>query len=785
MATENQAKKSPAQKAADSAVKAGNAAKAVGKAGAKAATGNYVGAAVELAKDKQIRTAIIGAFAFIILLVFGVFMMVGSAITGVIANLTSGVNDFIDAYNEAVEDRASLSGGNLMYLYSHGFYDVLEDAKENYVSTVIADCLDKQFGTNGADTSNTVLGGDSTNTSIDGADYDQTIHSIEYKDSLRETLNKRLTMIKNRVKERGNQLVTYGNLQYDLESIGLGIGEYLTAQFEDPILFNGIDLGNSSLLINSTAFELTDIQALKIYTAYCIQHDCSLEDVAFWDLMDYCGWYALEFEEMEVPSMAESLYSTSVSGAFTSDFCDGIESGDVISSTVYDLKAPHVPYWDGTFAPQWMYEEIAQIKANNELYDKLVEKGDTEALAGMTRYATDANGNIDFSRFASIRNHRSYGIIDKVYSSSTATLTVSRTEYHGADEAFEEALSKFFGAILDAWKGAYQEVSFSTEENNTVKRGVDNNHSFTVSNAIKGMPYYLVCGGDYQLQIPSEDGALTFTNLLASCHYTLQDGADEFAIILDEFTTLEDRSEPQAYELCLNLQVDYISQNIDLLLDDTIGLWPGHLDATEESDGKVYAAGHIGNENLLRYWTDIYTDENGVAHEIVFERLQGYQQESYKDMYRGLAKDLLGLFGNVDLPAMSESGWLIPVNYTRVASHYGNRLHPIYNEWRFHSGIDLAAPAGEPIFATRDGVVTTAAYNSSAGNFVAIDHRDGYESRYLHMTEYIVYPGQEVKAGDIIGYVGATGDATGPHLHFTILYEGNTVDPAPFLNIYE
>ena len=127
--------------------------------------------------------------------------------------------------------------------------------------------------------------------------------------------------------------------------------------------------------------------------------------------------------------------------------------------------------------------------------------------------------------------------------------------------------------------------------------------------------------------------------------------------------------------------------------------------------------------------------------------------------------------------------WLIPCTYTRFSSPFGYRIHPVYGDWRFHSGVDLAAPSGTPIIATRSGRVTVADYSWSGGYYVTINHLDGYESKYLHMTHYIVSPGDYVNAGQMIGYVGSTGTSTGPHLHFSIYYNGTAVNPANYINI--
>ena len=126
--------------------------------------------------------------------------------------------------------------------------------------------------------------------------------------------------------------------------------------------------------------------------------------------------------------------------------------------------------------------------------------------------------------------------------------------------------------------------------------------------------------------------------------------------------------------------------------------------------------------------------------------------------------------------------WLKPCSYSRVSSPYGWRIHPVYGDWRFHSGIDLSASSGTPIYATRSGVVSVATYSSSAGYYVTINHQDGFESKYLHMTHYIVGVGEYVTAGQVIGYVGSTGTSTGPHLHFTICYNGSSVNPSDYLD---
>ena len=153
-------------------------------------------------------------------------------------------------------------------------------------------------------------------------------------------------------------------------------------------------------------------------------------------------------------------------------------------------------------------------------------------------------------------------------------------------------------------------------------------------------------------------------------------------------------------------------------------------------------------------------------------QLQQQQKPSYSGGSAGTSNNVAGV------------DWLVPISYTAFTSAYGWRDHPVYGGQRFHHGVDLAAPSGTPIYATRSGVVNTASYEAGgAGNYVSIDHKDGYSSIYMHMTRYVVYAGQYVYAGQVIGYCGSTGASTGPHLHFGIYYNGSSVNPANYIKI--
>jgi murein DD-endopeptidase MepM/ murein hydrolase activator NlpD len=116
-----------------------------------------------------------------------------------------------------------------------------------------------------------------------------------------------------------------------------------------------------------------------------------------------------------------------------------------------------------------------------------------------------------------------------------------------------------------------------------------------------------------------------------------------------------------------------------------------------------------------------------------------------------------------------------------LASGFGMRTHPIYKVKKMHAGIDFAAAIGTPIYATADGKVLSVDIKFSGyGKLVEIDHGFGYRTRYAHMHDFAVRAGQNVKRGDLIGYVGNTGLSTAPHLHYEVLINGSQVDPVHY-----
>jgi len=124
---------------------------------------------------------------------------------------------------------------------------------------------------------------------------------------------------------------------------------------------------------------------------------------------------------------------------------------------------------------------------------------------------------------------------------------------------------------------------------------------------------------------------------------------------------------------------------------------------------------------------------------------------------------------------------MLPVNASRIGSSYGYRSDPLAGVRAMHEGIDFVAPPGTPISAAAAGVAVVAEYHHAFGNMVDIDHGDGLISRYAHMSQIDIKPGQMVRRGQRVGLVGSTGRSTGPHLHFEVRMMGVAQNPAVFL----
>jgi len=121
-----------------------------------------------------------------------------------------------------------------------------------------------------------------------------------------------------------------------------------------------------------------------------------------------------------------------------------------------------------------------------------------------------------------------------------------------------------------------------------------------------------------------------------------------------------------------------------------------------------------------------------------------------------------------------------PVN-GRLLSRFGERQDPFSGEGAMHTGVDISSPMGTPVHCAADGIVAYSEYNAGYGRMVIVDHGNGMTTRYAHLSKFEVIPGQEIRRGEIVGYSGASGRVTSPHLHFEVRLGGSPVNPYPYL----
>jgi len=185
-----------------------------------------------------------------------------------------------------------------------------------------------------------------------------------------------------------------------------------------------------------------------------------------------------------------------------------------------------------------------------------------------------------------------------------------------------------------------------------------------------------------------------------------------------------------------------------------------------------------GDQYELFYET--LTDENGNyarSGELMYAKLvlRGKEMRYYRFTPRSGVSDLFSPDGHSIRKALLQT----PVDATRISSTFGMRLHPILGYTMMHRGVDFAAPEGTPVRAAGDGTVVLAGDAGSYGNYVRIEHNSRYSTAYAHLMNFArgVTKGAHVKQGQVIAYVGATGRATGPHLHYEVLVGGQQVNP--------
>lgn len=300
-----------------------------------------------------------------------------------------------------------------------------------------------------------------------------------------------------------------------------------------------------------------------------------------------------------------------------------------------------------------------------------------------------------------------------------------------------------------------------------------------------------------RIRAMEEDGSISYWEVLFK--------ANSFSDLLDRMNMVEEiaaSDQRRLKELGEAAEhVEQAQQELELEKAD-LQTTKEELDATqEELDGKRKEADEILLELLakgveLEELQAMYEEQEKAFLNEIAQQEREYQQAKQREYLEWLSTSETtqpptqattsdGATNNSGGSKPSGGGgWVIPVAYKQLTSPFGNRTSPTSGASSYHQGVDLAAPEGTPIYAARSGQVSAATYGSAAGYYVRINHMDGFSSIYMHMTHYVVRAGQNVNAGQLIGYVGKTGVATGYHLHFGISYNGAYVNPANYISFY-
>lgn len=361
-------------------------------------------------------------------------------------------------------------------------------------------------------------------------------------------------------------------------------------------------------------------------------------------------------------------------------------------------------------------------------------------------------GNIDELRAVADDRSATRQIMDSV------TKAAEEAAQQNAEKAFVTQVTVRQGDNLSA---LFNQVGLSAQ---TLSRIINSSEESRILNR-------LFPGNQLNFYIP-EPGHLArlevSTSPLESYVFTLNESRYEAeAVVRTPETTQVVREGKIADSLFLAGQRAEIPANVIMSMADVFG---GVIDFLMDP--------RQGDEFSIIYEEKHLDGQLVGAGEIVAAQFVNQGREHIALRYETSAGEV-GFF-SPDGESMNKAFLKNPLDVFRISSNFNpNRMHPILNTIRAHRGTDYAAPTGTPVRATADGTVTWAARNGSYGKLIVLEHHGSFETKYAHLNDYAagIKKGTKVRQGQIIGYVGATGGATGPHLHYEFLVGGVHKDP--------
>lgn len=174
----------------------------------------------------------------------------------------------------------------------------------------------------------------------------------------------------------------------------------------------------------------------------------------------------------------------------------------------------------------------------------------------------------------------------------------------------------------------------------------------------------------------------------------------------------------------------------------------------------------------------VYLDERPIATGKVLYSALNTSRKNYQAYWFKSKSETYGNYYSVDGEALSSLSWKTPILYSRKTSSFGMRADPFTGKWANHQGIDIGAPSGTEVRATQQGKVKVVGNQGAFGNVVILEHANGYETVYGHLSGFAkIAPNQTIPQGALLGFVGSTGRATGPHLHYELRKYGQAINP--------
>ena len=294
-----------------------------------------------------------------------------------------------------------------------------------------------------------------------------------------------------------------------------------------------------------------------------------------------------------------------------------------------------------------------------------------------------------------------------------------------------------------------------------------------------------------ELQSAKETEAEQYANMVERIRYIYEHGEESYIEILFSGTSFSDMLNKVEY-------LEQISAYDKNMLDQYI-LNRQLIEVLEQqllTDKALLEETKAGKESEQAALEDLIADKEATILE--YERDIAIKEDSI-EAYEADIREETEIIEALEAAIAEEKRRLIEQNqklltydggqfkfplayYTRLSSEYGWRMHPTLHVEKFHNGIDLASPTGTDIYAAYDGKVVAAAYSSSMGNYVMIDHGDELYTIYMHASKLYVSAGDVVVKGETIAAVGSTGRSTGPHLHFGVRLNGQYVSPWNYLS---